>query len=575
LFVVLCAALALSVGCQAQGAAPSEAPAASSPTTAPVAAADSKTPTTTARTVVVDDGKKPNILVIWGDDIGNDNVSAYHRGMMGGSTPNIDRIANEGALMTDAYAQQSCTAGRANFMLGQNPFRTGLLTIGMPGAKHGVRKIDPTIAELLKPYGYRTGQFGKNHLGDRNEYLPTVHGFDEFYGNLYHLNAEEEPENPDYPKTNFDGKGDFRTTYGPRGVMDCVATDKFDKTDEPRWGVVGKQKCKDTGPLTIKRMRNIEEDLLARSLDFMERSVKANEASEEDEPFFLWHVSTRNHVWIHLNEKYKNSTGHGIFADGMKELDDVTGALLDKLEELGIADNTIVIFSTDNGAEKFSWPQGGNHAFKGEKGLTNEGGFRVPQVVRWPGKIKPGTIINDLFSHGDWMPTLLAAANGGKDTNIQARLKKGGVKADGKTFKAHLDGYNQLDLLTGKGPGKRKNLFYFDAGGDLNAVRLDHEGHAWKITFTEMSGDLATAWHDKSPSWPIIVDLRQDPYEQFPRPASGMFLKWYAKRMFLMVPAQQLVGSYMGSLEEFPPARGSSLSLGKMMAQIQYAAPGQ
>ena len=513
--------------------------------------------------------KKPNILVIWGDDIGHDNISAYHWGMMGGSTPNIDRIANEGAMMTDAYAQQSCTAGRANFMLGQNPFRTGLLTIGMPGAKHGVRKIDPTIAELLKPYGYMTGQFGKNHLGDRNEYLPTVHGFDEFYGNLYHLNAEEEPENADYPKTSFDGKGSFRAEYGPRGVMDCVATDKFDKTDEPRWGVVGKQKCKDTGPLTVKRMRDVEEDLVNRSVDFMERAVKA------DKPFFLWHVSTRNHVWIHLNEKYKGKTGFGVFADGMTELDDVTGVLLDKLDELGIADNTIVIFSTDNGAEKFTWPQGGNHAFKGEKGLTTEGGFRVPQVVRWPGKIKPGTVINDMFSHGDWMPTLLAAANGGKDTDIQAKLKKGGVQADGKTFKAHLDGYNQYDLLTkGNGHGKRKNLFYFDGDGGLNAIRLDHEGHAWKITFTEMSGDLPTAWK-KHPSWPLITDLRQDPYEYFNRDVAQTALKWWADRMYLMVPAQQLVGSYLGSLEEFPPARGSSLSLGKIMDQIQYAKPGQ
>jgi arylsulfatase len=504
--------------------------------------------------------KKPNILVIWGDDIGQDNISAYHRGLMGGRTPNIDRIANEGALFTDMYAQQSCTAGRAAFMLGQNPFRTGLLTIGMPGAKHGVRKIDPTIVELLKPYGYITGQFGKNHLGDRNEYLPTVHGMDEFYGNLYHLNAEEEPENADYPKDPA-----FRQKFGPRGVMDCVATDKFDKTDEPRWGVVGKQKCKDTGPLTKKRMETIEEDLLARSLDFMERAVKKNQESEEDEPFFLWHVSTRNHVWIHLSEKYKNKTGNGIFADGMSELDDVTGALLDKLDELDIADNTIVIWSTDNGAEIFTWPQGGNHPFKGEKGLTTEGGMRVPQLVRWPGKIKPGTIINDIFAQQDWMPTLLAAANGGKDTDIQAKLKKGGVKAAGKKFKAHLDGYNQMDLLTGKGPGARKEIFYFSGDGDLNAIRVGD----WKITFTEMSGNLPTAWH-KTPSWPLITNLRRDPYERF-HEQSSMYLKWYADRMFLMVPAQGYVGRQLATLEDFPPARGSSLSLGKLMEKITWA----
>ena len=504
--------------------------------------------------------KKPNILVIWGDDIGQDNISAYHRGLMASRTPNIDRIAKEGALMTDAYAQASCTAGRAAFMLGQNPFRTGLLTIGMPGAKHGVRAIDPTIVELLKPYGYITGQFGKNHLGDRNEYLPTVHGMDEFYGNLYHLNAEEEPENPDYPK---DPK--FRATYGPRGVMDCVATDKFDKTDEDRWGVVGKQKCKDSGPLTIKRMRTIEEDLLARSLDFMERAVKKNEASSEDEPFFLWHVSTRNHVWIHLSDKYDNKTGNGIFADGMSELDDVTGALLDKLDELGVADNTIVIWSTDNGAEIFTWPQGGNHPFRGEKGLTNEGGFRVPQLVRWPGHIKPGTIINDIFAHQDWMPTILAAANGGVDTGIQAKLKKGGVKADGKTFKAHLDGYNQLDLLTGKGPGARNEIFYFSGDGDLNAIRVGE----WKITFTEMWGNLPTAWH-KTPSWPLITNLRRDPYERF-HEQSDMYTKWWAKRMFMLVPAQGYVGRQLATLEEFPPARGSSLSLGKLMDRITWA----
>jgi arylsulfatase len=499
---------------------------------------------------------KPNILVIWGDDIGHDKISAYHRGMMGGSTPNIDRISNEGALFTDHYAQQYCTAGRANFMLGQNPFRTGLLTIGMPGAKHGVRDADPTIAELLKPYGYVCGQFGKNHLGDRNEYLPTVHGFDEFYGNLYHLNAEEEPENADYPK---DPK--FKEQFGPRGVLDCVATDEFDNTEHPRWGVVGKQKVKDTGPLTKERMKNIEQDLLNRSLDFMERQVKAGKT------FFLWHVSTRNHVWIHLNDEYDNKTGYGIFADGMAELDYVTGKLLDKLDELGIADNTIVIWSTDNGAEKFTWPEGGLNAFKGEKGLTTEGGFRVPQLVRWPGKIKPGIIINDLMSHGDWMPTLLAAANGGEDTKIQERLKMGGVKAAGKTFKAHLDGYNQYDLLTkGNGHGKRDRLFYFDAAGGLNAIRIDNEGHAWKITFTEMYGDIPTAWH-KTPSWPIITDLRQDPYEHFNRETSMLYGRWWADRMYLMVPAQVVVGAHLKSLQEFPPARGSSLSISEVLGQ--------
>jgi arylsulfatase len=509
--------------------------------------------------------KKPNILVIWGDDIGQDNISAYHRGLLSNRTPNIDRIAHEGALMTDAYAQQSCTAGRAAFMLGQNPFRTGLLTIGMPGSQHGVRAIDPTIAELLKPYGYITGQFGKNHLGDWNKYLPTVHGMDEFYGNLYHLNAEEEPENPDYPKDPA-----FHAKYGPRGVMDCVATDKNDKTNEPRWGVVGKQKCKDSGPLTIERMRTIEEDLLNRSLDFMNRAVAKNKASEEDQPFFLWHVSTRGHVWIHRSDKYRNKTGNGMFADAMAELDDVTGALLDNLDKLGVADNTIVIWSTDNGAEIMTGPDmSGMHPFRGEKGLTTEGGFRVPQLVRWPGKIKPGTIINDMFAHQDWMPTLLAAANGGEDTNIQARLKKGGVKADGKTFKAHLDGHNQLDLLTGKGPGGRNEMLYFTGDGDLSAIRMGE----WKITFMETTGNITTVWR-RSPSWPIITNLRRDPYERF-QDQGEMYLRWYGSRMFLMGPAQDAVAAQLASLQEFPPARGSSLSLGKLLDRITYANPHQ
>ena len=506
--------------------------------------------------------KKPNIVVIFGDDIGQDNISAYHRGLLSNRTPNIDRIANEGAIFTDAYAQQSCTAGRASFILGQNPFRTGLLTIGMPGSPHGKRAQDPSTATLLKNYGYITGQFGKNHLGDHNKYLPTVNGFDEFFGNLYHLNAEEEPENPDYPKDPA-----FLARYGPRGVMDCVATDTSDKTSQPRWGVVGKQKCKDTGPLTIERMRNVETEFTDRAVDFIERAVAKNKASAEDEPFFMWYNSTRGHVWIHLNEKYKNKTGNGMFADAMAELDDKTGEILDKLDELKIADNTIVIWTTDNGKEIMTGPDmSGMDPFKGEKGLTLEGGFRVPLVVRWPGKIKPGSVINDMMSHIDWMPTLLAAANGGKDTGIQEKLKKGGFKADGKTFKAHLDGYNQMELLTtGKG-GKRNELYYFDGGGDLNAVRWGE----WKIMFTDMSGNLATAWK-KSPSWPYITNLRRDPYERFYQEGE-MYLRWFGSRMFLMGPVQDLVAKQLESTKEFPPARGSSLSLGVLLDNITYQA---
>ena len=509
---------------------------------------------------------KPNILVIWGDDIGHDNVSAYHRGMLDYDTPNIDRIAKEGALFTDHYAQASCTAGRASFILGQNPFRTGLLTIGMPGSDHGVRPEDPTLGELLKNYGYTTGHFGKNHLGDLNKFLPTVRGFDRFYGNLYHLNAEEEPENRDYPKE-FYGEN-MKAKFGPRGVLDCVSSDKFDKTDQTRWGVVGKQKCKDTGPLTKKRMETFEQEVSDNAVDFMEKAVKA------DKPFFMWVNSTRGHVWIHMGEKFKGKSPTGLrMGDAMMELDWETGVLLDKLDELGIADNTIVLWSTDNGTEIFTGPEeGGMHAFAGEKGLTLEGGFRVPQLVRWPGHIKPGTIINDITSHIDWIPTLLAVANGGKDTGIQEKLKKGGYKADGKTFKAHLDGYNLLPLLTGdlaRGEGPRQELFYFSGDGDLNAVRWKQ----WKISFNTMSGALPTAF--KTPtSWPMITNLRADPYERWSTQSWAM-IPWYGQHMFLMGPAQTLVGKKMQSFEEFPPARGSSLSLGKLFDRIKYAHPGQ
>jgi arylsulfatase len=358
---------------------------------------------------------QPNILVIWGDDIGVYNVSAYHRGLMGGSTPNIDRIAHEGVIFTDHYAQQSCTAGRASFIMGQHPFRTGMLTIGMPGSKQGIQPGDITIAQALKPLGYMTAQIGKNHLGDRNEFLPTVHGFDEFYGNLYHLNSEEEPEDPDYPKD-----PEFHKKFGPRGVLKCWATDKDDATEDPRWGRVGRQRIEDTGSLDTKRMETVEDDLLKTSLDFIDRAHKAGK------PFFLWHSSTRCHVWTHLSDKWKNKTGFGLYADGMAELDYVVGGLLKKLDDLGIADNTIVLFSTDNGAEVVSWPDGGNTPFKGEKGTTWEGGFRVPCVARWPARWPKGRVINDIFSQGGLVPD--AAGRGrrsGRDGEAQERLEGG------------------------------------------------------------------------------------------------------------------------------------------------------
>lgn len=479
--------------------------------------------------------KKPNILVIWGDDVGMYNISAYHRGMMGGSTPNIDRLANEGAIFTDAYAQQSCTAGRASFILGQHPFRTGLLTIGMPGAKQGIMDKDPTIAELLKNQGYVSGQFGKNHLGDRDEHLPTKHGFDEFFGNLYHLNAEEEPESEFYPKD-----PEFAKKFGPRGVLRSTADGKVE----------------DTGPLTRKRMETADSEFLNASLDFIERAHKAGK------PFFVWHNSTRMHVWTHLSPKYKGKSGYGLYADGMMELDDGVGALLDKLDELGIADNTIVIFSTDNGAEKFTWPDGGTVPFRGEKGTTWEGGFRVPMMVRWPGTVQPGTVINDIFSQEDWMPTLVAAAG---EPGVKEKLLKG-YQANGKTFKAHLDGYDQTELLAGKGDGKRNEIFFFDAGGNLNALRYKD----WKIHFTIMEGAINEAYR-KTPSWPLIINLRMDPFEV--SPDSALYIRqFYADQMWTFVPAQAYVAKFFETFKEFPPTTGGSLSIDTVLNKMKAAA---
>ncbi|MBW1963096.1 MAG: arylsulfatase [Deltaproteobacteria bacterium] len=481
--------------------------------------------------------KKPNILVIWGDDIGMYNISAYHRGMLGGKTPNIDRIANEGAMFTDYYAQQSCTAGRAAFILGQSPYRTGLLTIGMPGAKEGISKKDPTLAELLKNHGYMTGQFGKNHLGDRDEHLPTNHGFDEFFGNLYHLNAEEEPETYFYPKN-----PEFHKKFGPRGVIKSTADGKIE----------------DTGPMTRKRMETADNEFMEGSLNFIERAHKAKK------PFFIWHNSTRTHVWTRLSPEWQGKTGYGLYADAMADHDYQVGKLLDKLDELGIADNTIVVYSTDNGAELMSWPDGGTIPFKGEKGTTWEGGFRVPAMVRWPGHIKPGTMINDIFSHEDWIPTLMAAVG---EPNVKEKLLKG-HKANGKNFKVHLDGYNQLDLLTGEGKGQRNEIFYFDAGGNLNAVRYKD----WKLHFTIIEGDLTEAYR-KTPSWPIVFNLRTSPFER-PYFESKMYLRWMADQMWLFVPAQQVIGKFLATFKEFPQRQPiGSLSVEKVLMQMESGNP--
>lgn len=493
--------------------------------------------------------KQPNIVVIMADDVGIWNLSAYHRGMMGGRTPNIDRIASEGALFTDYYSQQSCTAGRASFITGQHPFRTGLLKVGLPGAKQGLQDRDATIAELLKPMGYATAQIGKNHLGDRNEFLPTVHGFDEFFGSLYHLNAQEEPEDPDYPKN-----PEFLAKFGPRGVLDCKATDKDDPTVDPRFGKVGKQTVKDTGPLTRKRMETMDDELLVRSHDFIERSAKANK------PFFLWYNPSRMHVFTRLSPKWENKTGYGLYADGMAELDNEVGEILKQLDELKIADNTIVVFTSDNGAELLSWPDGGNTPFKGEKGTTWEGGMRVPGMVRWPGVVKPGTISNEIISQEDWTPTFVAAAG---DPDVKTKLLTG-LKAGDKTFKVHLDGYNFLPFFKGEVPkGPRQEIFYFDDNASLNAVRVQD----WKISFKVMEGNLANSTL-KSSNMPIVINLRQDPFERF-HDESSMYFRWYADKLWTFVPAQQFVGAFISTFKEFPPSQKSgSFSMDQVLQQL-------
>jgi arylsulfatase len=478
---------------------------------------------------------KPNILVIMGDDIGYWNISAYNRGMMGYRTPNIDQIAKEGALFTDYYAQQSCTAGRAAFITGQSPLRTGLLKVGLPSAKEGLSDKDPTLAELLKPQGYVTGQFGKNHLGDRNEFLPTVHGFDEFFGNLYHLNAEEEPEHPDYPKN-----PEFRARFGPRGVMKCIATETPTPGEDPRFGPWGKQKCEDTGPLTRKRMETVDKEFLDASLNFIDR------ANRDKKPFFVWFNSTRMHVFTRLSPESEGKTGLGIEADGMVEHDGQVGQLLKKLDDLGIANNTIVIYTTDNGAEVFSWPDGGTTPFRSEKNSNWEGGYRVPALIRWPGTVKPGAEINDIFSSEDWVTTLVAAAG---EPDINNKLLQG-YAAAGKTFKVHLDGYDQRDLLASRGPTKRHEFFYWTDDGNLAGLRYDQ----WKAVFLEQKAEGLKVWQQPLVPLraPLLFNLRSDPFEHAEQVAGG-YEHWYVERMFLFAPAQAIVARHLQSFQDFPP----------------------
>ena len=495
--------------------------------------------------VFAQSNKKPNILVIWGDDIGQFNVSAYNMGMMGYKTPNIDRIGKEGATFTDWYGQQSCTAGRAAFITGQSPIRTGLTKVGLPGAPEGMMKEDPTIATLLKERGYVTGQFGKNHLGDLDEMLPSNHGFDEFFGNLYHLNAEEEPEHPDYPADFVfpDGKT-LKEKFGPRGVIHSYADGRIE----------------DTGPLTKKRMETVDVEVTNAALGFMDDAVK------DDKPFFVWWNSTRMHINTHLKEESKGKTGLGVFADGMVEHDAMVGQLLDKLEELGIADNTIVMYSTDNGAEVFSWPDGGTTMFKSEKATQWEGGFRVPTVIRWPGVIKPGTIINEIGAHEDMLPTLVAAAG---NTTAKEDLKKG-KKIGDRSYKVHLDGYNLIPALKGQAEWPRKEFFYFTDDGSVAAVRYNN----WKITFLQQDAEGIDVWRNPYTTLraPMLTNLRMDPFEKAHEESIG-YNQWWVDHMFMFAPSAAYVGQWLQSFKEFPPRqKPGSFSLDRVMEAVTRGA---
>ncbi len=500
---------------------------------------------TQAATPAAAQEKKPNILVIWGDDIGQSNISAYTIGLVGYRTPNIDRIANEGMIFTDYYGEQSCTAGRASFITGQSVFRTGLSKVGLPGAELGLQKEDPTIATLLKPMGYATGQFGKNHLGDRDEHLPTAHGFDEFFGNLYHLNAEEEPENEDYPKD-----PDFRKKFGPRGVIHSWAN------------ADGTQRIEDTGPLTRKRMETVDDETSDAAITFMQK------AKSDGKPFFLWWNGTRMHFRTHVKPELRGISGQDEYADGMVEHDRHVGKLLKALEDQGLADTTIVFYSTDNGPHYNTWPDAAATPFRGEKNTNWEGGWRVPAMVRWPGQIKPGSVSNQIMHHMDWLPTFAAAAG---DADIKTKLLEG-LKAGGLTYKVHLDGYNFVPQLTGKEEkGPRKEIFYFSDDGDLTALRYND----WKLIFMEQKAEgTFRVWMEPFTPLrvPLIENLRRDPYERATI-TSNTYHDWQIDRAFLLVPAQTYVGNFLATFKEFPPRqKAASFSLDQVMDQIQ--APG-
>ncbi len=505
-------------------------------------------------------GQRPNIVIIWGDDIGLTDVSAYSQGLMGFRTPNIDRIAREGVLFTDYYGEQSCTAGRASFITGQSGLRTGLTKVGLPGATVGLQKEDPTIAELLKPLGYATGQFGKNHLGDRNEFLPTVHGFDEFYGNLYHLNAEEEPELPDYPKDPA-----FLAKFGPRGVMDCKASEIDDTTVDPRFGKVGKQVIKDTGPLTKERMVTIDDDITNRAVDFMQRQQKAGK------PFFLWVNTTHMHFRTHTKPDSIGQSGRweSPYHDTMIDHDKNVGTILKALDDLGIADNTFVMYSTDNGPHMNSWPDGAMTPFRSEKNTNWEGAYRIPAMFRWLGKIEPGQVSNDIVAHLDMLPTLLAVAG---DTQVKDKLLTG-YKVGDMTYKVHLDGDNLVPYLTGQAPkSPRESFFYINDDQQLTGLRYDN----WKLVFLEQRAPgTMLVWANPFTDLrvPKIFNLRTDPYERADV-TSNTYYDWLLDHAFMMVPAQNYVGQFLMTFRDYPQRqKAASFNMEEVLAKLKDATP--
>jgi arylsulfatase len=507
---------------------------------------------------------KPNILVIWGDDIGQSNLSCYSHGLMGYQTPNIDRIAREGMMFTDSYSEQSCTAGRSSFITGQSVYRTGLSKVGIPGAPVGMPDGVVTIADLLKEQGYATGQFGKNHLGDLNHMLPTEHGFDEFYGNLYHLNAQEDPEDPDYPSP--EEFPEFAAAFSPRGVLHSFATDTDDATVEPRWGKVGKQKIEDTGPLNTKRMETCDDEFAEKASDFIRR------AQDSDTPFFVWVNFSHMHLYTHTKPESVGQAGRwqSRYHDTMIDHDKNVGTMLDLLDELGLAEDTIVIYSTDNGPHRNSWPDGGTTPFRSEKATNWEGAFRIPEVIRWPGHIKPGTIANGIVHHHDWLPTFLSVAGA---PEVVDKLKTG-YEANGKTFKNHIDGFDLTPYLTGEVDKSPRNFFfYFSDDGDVLGIRFDN----WKVVFMEQrcQGTLQV-WAEPFTRLrtPKIFNLRTDPYE-YADITSNTYWEWYMRHAYFIMAAQGIAGKFVATFKDFPPVqKPGSFTIDDAMAKIAETAAG-